>query len=516
MLVISGLAACLYVYIPASPSQPELFFLPKEILLHVTALVAACYLLINPINRWSWVDGCMVFYFLLSVISMVANSTYSVGWRPIGITASSIILFHVAREVGAERIGFPVTMLSIFFCSVAMLQAIGWLPDFSLDGRSPGSTLGNRNEAARVAVLFMPITWREFVIAKDKRHLLVSAVAITLIVAAIVLSRARTAWIATLALSVMACLIIWRCPSGTRVRSRTVRLVAIAAFSAIVAGNIPVVLQWESPGPYWSTLTRLFDVATGTGKGRVVQHANTLQMAADHPAVGVGPGAWMLRYSEYRSSNDPSFRAASVFPTDRLPQSDFIGGMAERGILAAVLLVAIPFGTVLQVLLLSPSRSDDKDVASRWALAGIMIGWLMMGFAEPVVALPVGAALLFIGAGIFWATSQTGIPANHRRTRFVFRLALNTALALAVLSSLARVVPTLRSTVLISNATTYGEFEAAVRIDPTSYAARIAVASFAVSAGDCENARSHLAVAARLNPSGNPFRLAAACDSSHP
>src|SRR5690606_10450495 len=66
---------------------------------------------------------------------------------------------------------------------------------------------------------------------------------------------------------------------------------------------------------------------------------NSLNLAAENPALGVGPGNWFVHYPRVTTPGDPSFAAADPIPTNPWPSSDWVAMLVERGAPAALLLL---------------------------------------------------------------------------------------------------------------------------------------------------------------------------------
>jgi O-antigen ligase len=116
-------------------------------------------------------------------------------------------------------------------------------------------------------------------------------------------------------------------------------VIALALAAGIAAGLalvLPNHLEWRSNSPYLDSMRAMTDFREGSGRGRLVQYQNTLRMAADHPAIGVGPGNWAVDYPKYTFRGDPAFDPDDFIPTNPWPSSDWVALLAERGPLALV------------------------------------------------------------------------------------------------------------------------------------------------------------------------------------
>lgn len=512
-LVLSvGFGACVFVYIPSFPSQPELFTLPKEIALHATALVVAPILAMSPRRTLDVPNLIAAGYLLLGLTSvLLAGGNSSLGWRTLGITASMSLVFWSARVAGSSKLPSRILIVLTILAATISLQSYGVIPDFSLAGRSPGATIGNRNEAARMLVLAASLYWMCAMLADKTREFYLVLFYAGLATMAVTITRARTAWLGAATVAGLICLILVSARSH-QMRQRTGVFAIVVVIAVILAVTLPSHLKWNSNQPYAGTLRRIMSIDQGTGKGRVIQIENTLRMAADHPVLGVGPGNWPLRYAEYASENDPSYRPETPFPTDRLAQSDWAGTLAERGFPAELLLL-----TGLLVLIVNGIRLTADSAESVWPNlippVAIAISWLIMGVGDPISQLPVGGFSIGLGLGMFTpvavsSSAEQSLLATRRKIQS--GIGLRAAVATAAVITGIALTHTLRlveSTEILSTAETIADFERAVAVDPSNYEARIAVAFRLMRNGECARAGIQLYKAAKLRPDASPERL---------
>src|SRR5205814_7511782 len=109
---------------------------------------------------------------------------------------------------------------------------------------------------------------------------------LSIVVAALVLSRSRAAWLAVLAMAVtvggLAFLTRQRWRDRTT-RSRLVLVVSTAALGALAAVLLPNRLEWRSDSPYLDSAAGVVNYKEGSGRGRLVQYTNSLRMLPAHP-----------------------------------------------------------------------------------------------------------------------------------------------------------------------------------------------------------------------------------------
>ena len=97
---------------------------------------------------------------------------------------------------------------------------------------------------------------------------------------------------------------------------------------------LPNQLNWRSESPYLDSLAGVANYKEGSGRGRLIQYGNTLEMALDHPVLGVGPGNWPVHYPTYMSPGDPVVRRGRLDSHQSLAQQrldgDALGARAAR------------------------------------------------------------------------------------------------------------------------------------------------------------------------------------------
>ena len=131
------------------------------------------------------------------------------------------------------------------------------------------------------------------------------------------LSLSRSAWLGA-AVAGSACVIIYEIVSG-----RFVRLLQIGAVLGLASA---VAVAWN-----WETISAVVGLERGT-TGRIYLWRAALQMIADHPFTGIGPGMWSMMdavYADYEGPIDLTHFLPSAHNT-------FLMQAAEMGIPAGV------------------------------------------------------------------------------------------------------------------------------------------------------------------------------------
>ncbi len=426
------------VVLAASPYKSfelDRFFIPKELVLHVTALLAAllCVWRLRTfvVDR---IDTLLAGYAVLSIVSAAAAANRSLSTRAVALTLSGVTIFWTARAIANAGLRRPLLIALVVAVVIGalggLLQAYGVETEYASLSRAPGGTLGNRNFLAHLCAIGTPILLWCTMTSKRSYGVLFGSLAATLVGAALVLSRSRAAW---LAIAVCAALLIIpvrlalkRLGKGgidVRAERRASLLILAAALGVLGALVLPNHLNWKSDSPYLDSVRGVVDYSSGSGRGRIIQYTNTLHMAAAHPVLGVGPGNWPVYYSHFASRHDPSLSQSEGRPANPWPSSDWMALIAERGVGAALLFTLAFVG-----LLLTAWRHRQEDEATveqhlaPFALAAALLTTAIVGAFDAVLLL---AAPTLIAWAAFGALAVPGrprvtcIPSGRARRRWV-------------------------------------------------------------------------------------------------
>ncbi|HVE70387.1 MAG TPA: O-antigen ligase family protein [Thermoanaerobaculia bacterium] len=452
------------------------FLVPKELILHVTALVAGAFTYRMRATR---IDLFLLGFLGLSLLSVGFTTNGWLAFRAIAVSLSSYLIYRAARTVPQAPLLNALALAVVIACVMALLQAYGvWLPVFA-ENRAPGGTLGNRNFVGHMSAFGLPL-----VLLAALRGSRLAPIGATIVTAAFVLTRSRAAWLAgACVVLVFVVGMLWR----ARDRWRRFGIVALFAIAGGVAAMlIPNTLRWRSDNPYLDSVKNVAAYEEGSGRGRRVQYQRSLRMAAAYPILGVGPGNWPVVYPDYAGRYDPSLdhNEAGV-TTNPWPSSDWIAYVSERGFAAALLLA-------IAMIAIAFKRSDDPlhDVTRFATLAGAGA----TGALDAVLLLAAPALIVWAALGALETRQE---PLEKRARLLTTLLILTFAFALRSAMQLAAIE------VSKTNLT------AAAKIDPYNYRLRIRLAHRGKRAERCEHARA----AHDLFPNAvEARRLAKGCD----
>lgn len=518
--LLVGLALLLFTWLPGAPFRPDQFTLPKDVVLGFLGLLCAVQLILKDPAPWDrLVDAPLVLALSWGALlaSVVATNT-DVAWRAIAGLSAATLLFWFARHIGAAAVGETLYLGICFIlgivAAVVLLEAFGGIEFISEPGRRPGATLGNRNLVARVMCLSLPLLWRQMVVSDQRRIRLLLAGVATMMIAVIVLSRSRGAWIiaAGLVIGLPTASRLLRNSLSTHRWSAATRLWVIATLlGGLLAAFLPNRLGWGLVD-LASSGSRVLDYRTGTGQGRVIQAQTTWRMIRGAPLTGVGPGNWPIVYPSYARPGDPSHSPEAIYPAPRIPRGDMLSFTSEFGIPGLVLVLVSVMAVLVRALLML--RSGNHFVRSS-GLMVISIGTaaMLLGFVDPVLRLSPSLALVAVLVGLGLADSAGAAPSRSigkgRQVALTSVVAMFGVGSIWFASSAGRDVAAFR---IIRTMENLEDLSRAVSIAPQNVEAKYMLAFVLVAAKRCDLAEAHLVRATHLQPfSGAVARLRGQC-----
>jgi O-antigen ligase len=493
------------------------YFVPKELVLHVAALMIALVLVARRRTlSFDIVDGLIAFFLLWSVASAVFATNHWVAQRSVAISVSSAIVFWGARSVAARGSYRPIliaaAIAAVIAAALSLAQAYGLETEYFSANRAPGGTFGNRNFVAHMAVIGLPSLVWATVTARRPFGALLGSLGGAILGAALVLSRSRAAWLAVAACVVLlfipmiASMKYWR---ESQIGGRFARLMLAAVIGGMVAIALPNTLNWNSDSPYLDSARGMVDYKSGSGRGRVAQYQNSLKMAISNPVFGVGPGNWPVEYVRFAPSNDRSL-ADDGMTANPWPSSDWVAFVSERGFVPAAALLSAFVILFFSALRRWSELANPDAVLAQCVLAGTVVTTMVVSAFDVVLVL---AAPSFLAWSVLGATS--GIRRNSREVNVSTRTLGISALLLMLLSlvSVARsVTQTVAMTAVGRGAYTAGWVTGAMW-DPGNFRINLRVAELYSRRGHCSIARGYARQAVSLFPhSAQAKRILRGCE----
>jgi O-antigen ligase len=458
------------------------FFIPKELVLHLTAFFAGWAATRTAMTR---VDRLLALFLLLSAISAVFATNPWLAVRALAVSVSGVVLFWVSRTLRERGLARPLLntlAFAVVLCAItSLLQTYGIELTIFSENRAPGGTLGNRNFVAHIAAFGLPLV---LLAALRGRSVFPGAIGATLVVASLVLTRSRAAWLAFAAVLVVFFIALLASAALRRDRRTWRRLVTIALLigaGVAAALLIPNTLQWRSDNPYLETVKRVADYQEGSGRGRLVQYEQSMRMALRHPLLGVGPGNWAVEYPEHAARHDPSLSDSEGGTTSNpWPSSDWVAVVAERGPIAAVVLALAFLGMFTAAVRQLRTAIDVEQGLLAATLLGVITGAGVTGMFDAVLLLAVPTFVVWAALGALY------VPIAAMPSRRIIPIVL------VILAGLGAVRSAMQLTAMQIYATRgdRASLVQAAQIDPGNYRLRLRLARSGRRQQRCEHARA--------------------------
>jgi O-antigen ligase len=485
--------------------QLDRYTFVKELVLIAAALAAVLSCLAAARGLTVFMADALVSGFLaLSLISALFADNPWLAFRACGVSLAGAALFWSARSVTlaghGQRLLIALAVSVVIGSSTGLIQAYGLVTsELASTARAPGGTFGNRNFMAHMAAIGLPVLVMVTLQARRRRGFALGTAGIALTAAALVLSRSRAAWlgaVASAAFLAVEGLWIGRLWADEQLRRRVLTLGATAWIGLVFALVLPNQLNWRSESPYLDSLAGMANYKEGSGRGRLIQYGNTLEMALDHPVLGVGPGNWPVHYPTYKSPGDPSFDADDPIPTNPWPSSDWMALLSERGLPASLLLLLVGGSIALAAWIRIRRRARRPPGLTDLTIVSTLIALVVVGAFDAVLLLPAPAYFVWATLGVLVASAQpirelTLTPPLKRRMTLVVAIVG----ALLLTQSILQVAG-----MALASGEKRDRMEIAAGLDPGSYRIRMLLAQRWRAAGRCDKARPHAQAASALFP----------------
>lgn len=511
-----GAIAVILAAAPYKQFDLDRFFVPKELALHVVALLATLLCLARARRlALGRADQLIGLFLLVSVASAIFATNWWLAGRAVAISLSSAAVFWSARALARAGLARPLlaalAIAAVIGAVTALLQAYGVRTEYVSLNRAPGGTYGNRNFMAHVCVIAFPTLMLVATTAGTRKAFGWWCVAFALTAGALILSRSRAAWLALIIAAVvllpLVILALVRGRNGLRF-GRLLLLPVVAAAGAALALALPNTLDWNSDSPYMDTAKSVVNYKEGSGHGRLVQYGNSLRMSLRHPLLGVGPGNWSVAYPKFASDGDPSLSDDGT-TSNPWPSSDWMTFVSERGAAAALLLGVALLALVADGWRALRSATTAEDRLAACALVGTIAAAVVVGMFDAVLLLPPPAM-------ITWAALGALAPVPRERAVIELTLARRALLVflVAAVGALAvwRSASQLLAMSIFSNSSRTSRVEQASTIDPGNYRIHLRLAEGYLRRGSCARARRHASAARALYPNAPaPRRVLSRC-----
>jgi O-antigen ligase len=505
-----GAIACVLAVTTIFLFDLDRFFVPKELVLHVTACLAG--LLLLPMlarNEPTRVERLLALYVGLSALSALFATNGWIAFRALALTISAVILLRCARalrEAGLARGLITALAVAVVIAVLtALVQAYGIESRFFATTRAPGGTLGNRNFIAHAAAFSLPLVLLAALRARSRRRFRVGASGVMLLVAVLVLTRSRAAWLALAAVLLVLATAMLASRALRRDRATWRRLAGIALFAGAALALsliVPNALHWRGSNPYATSIKHVTDYKEGSGRGRLVQYERSLRMALHHPLLGVGPGNWPVEYPQFALRGDPSMSDTEGGMTaNPWPSSDWVAVLSERGLGAFLILVLVFCSLAFSAMRQLRSAQTAEEAMQAAALLGTLAAAAVAGTFDALLLLALPTLLVWTAIGAL-AVPDVSRARVHPRTRSIIALLMVIAAGVAAFRSAAQ----LQAMNVCMTRSDRASLLAAAQLDPGNYRLQLRLARSGRRAERCE----HALAAHALFPHADAARAAAA------
>src|SRR5688500_14986966 len=176
------------------------FFVPKELVLHATALLATVVCLSRArALQLARVDQLLGLFLGLGLLSALFATNWWLAGRAVALSLSGAACFWSARSVARAGLGrqlvAALAIAGVVGAVTSLLQTYGLRIELFSLNRAPGGTFGNRNFMAHLCVIVFPALLLSAMRAESPRAFRWWTGALAIVAAALVLSRSRAAWL---------------------------------------------------------------------------------------------------------------------------------------------------------------------------------------------------------------------------------------------------------------------------------------------------------------------------------
>ena len=512
----AGTIAVVLAAAPYKAFDLDRFFVPKELVLHVTALVVTLLCLLQARRiALGRADQLLGLVLALGAASALFATNSWLAERAVAISLSGAACFWSARALSRAGLARPLlaalAIATVIGAVTALLQAYGVRTEYVSLNRAPGGTYGNRNFMAHLCVIAFPALMLVATTTQSRKAFGWWAAAFALVAGALILSRSRAAWLALIVAAAVLVPLVFVALARGRTGLRLGRLLLLplaAAIGASAALVLPNTLDWRSDSPYMDTAKSVVNYKEGSGHGRLVQYGNTLKMSLHHPLLGVGPGNWAVEYPHFASDNDPSLSDDGM-TSNPWPSSDWMTFVSERGVAAALLLGLALLALVVDGMRGMRGAPTPEGRLAACALVGTVAALMVVGMLDAVLLLPAPALLS-------WALLGALAPVPRERAAVTLSIPTR-ALSLLIVAAvgalaIGRSATQLGAMSIFSNSSRTSQLERASALDPGSYRIHLRLAEGYLRRGSCPRVRTHAGAARALFPNApQPKRLLAQC-----
>ncbi len=351
----------------------------------------------------SHVEIPILLFLAWATLSLLWVDDYFEAFKLLTIWWCAGLLYFLVTQIFRDRRSIETLSMGIVISGflVSLLGVGQYL--FGLDWIAqtvkPAATFGNKNMAVHFLVMVIPLSIGLLLHVRQKNQQMIIAACLLPMMLFLFYANSRAGLLALLAEIALFTLFILK-NRKNRLRS-TQYIVVIAAIliPSLIAGFGYRSVEFSD---------RFSEVYKGLSKDyryanpRVSMWMNTLAMAKDNPALGVGAGNWRIHYPHYLDSTvrDKSMNEARMH---QHAHNDWLEILSSLGIVGIVLLIWIMF---MIGRLIYRHLSSHQDFLVLGLLAGL-VGLLVDGFFTFPLKLAIAPLMLATFIALLAALTQS-------------------------------------------------------------------------------------------------------------
>jgi O-antigen ligase len=428
LALLSTCGAIVLVLLVYSPALEEPFLAPKLAVLEVSATLGVVALALSrvisggPRLSRAWLLAA-TFVVLTTLVSWLAargrpeGVPYAVDallrWGSLfGIACGAAV---VAGDEARSRVLVTVAFTSALVAAVGLLQHVGLLPRaLSIPVVSmPGSTFGNRNLAAEVMAMALPLSIGALVVVEESGDRVLVGVAVAIEIVFLAVTRARGAWFGA-ACGMLTVGWLLRHTLTRRARGWALPVAVAAIVAAVVPGRFTTHDMGDSKryAPALTVIEGAVDPESTALKTRLGFWRRTLEMVRGAPALGVGPGNWPVVFPRFAEPGATRDGVLTMTLAPRQAHDDLVERAGETGVIGLVALLFLGLVTARSLArTLRFGRREGRGVGA--AAAGSLAALLGLTLASFPLEMPATLTL----AGVALGFSVAPDPSRLTRPR---------------------------------------------------------------------------------------------------
>lgn len=318
-----------------------------------------------------------------------------------GLAFSALLMLRTPDWQGKiSRLAIVAALPALIIGAVQYVQRVIQADTILLsDGRileyAVSGLMGHKNMYSVFLILLLPFT--VYGIYRFKKGWGVASVLVTIsILLMVVLLKTRSAWLGILLGGIVALVLLLVFAKSFRFSLFWRKgIAAVMIAGAFVFTVLMFAGRTADPFSLPGRLYSIFDSQSQHNIHRLNVWKGSLQMAADHPVIGVGPGNWKIKAPLYFNHQ---FTELSALRWAR-PHNDFLWILAEKGILGMLFYLGIfgfAFFYLVRVLMRRPAKNNIDDHVMAVCIFGGLTAYLVdSAFSFPYERIDI-QALLFI------------------------------------------------------------------------------------------------------------------------